>query len=167
MFLKTTEYALRAVVYLAASSERSATNQQISEAIDVSVGYLSKVLQSLGRKGIVHSQRGPSGGFTLVKPPDELTLLDIITAVQPIRRVQACPLDDSDHAESLCALHRRLDEAASLLEDWFGRTTVASLIEEMYHDPLHPESRCAFLGPHTPAMTPVNVSADGLHADTH
>ncbi len=125
MISQTTEYALRAVVYLA-DQEEPRTTAEIAVATQVPAGYLSKVMQGLSKAGIVHSQRGLHGGFVLADAPDELTVLAVIEAVEPIRRYHDCPL--GLHGKNLCPLHRKLDDAAKSIEDTFGDTTVADLL---------------------------------------
>src|SRR5215470_849199 len=115
MFSQTTEYALRAVVYLAARGGAARTIGQIAEGTRVPAHYLSKVMQSLRRAGLVGSQRGLRGGFTLGVPPGELTVYDVVMAVEPIRRIERCPLGIKDHI-NLCPLHRRLDAAMDMVE---------------------------------------------------
>ncbi len=63
MISQTSEYALRATIYLARHPSVSFTTRQIAEATGMPAGYLSKVLQTLARVGIVQSQRGLHGGF--------------------------------------------------------------------------------------------------------
>lgn len=128
MFSQTAEYALRAIVFLAAQPVPR-TTPQIAEVTHVPLGYLSKVLQGLSRAGLVHSQRGLHGGFTLTKPADQLTVYDIVQAVDPIQRIHACPLGLKGHA-NLCPLHRRLDEAMSMVEDALRQSTLAELLLE-------------------------------------
>src|SRR6185437_1045175 len=129
MFSQTVEYALRAVVYLAAQQGAPRTTQQIAQATQVPTGYLSKVMQSLGRKRLVQSQRGLHGGFTLAQPPEELTVLDIIQAVDPIKRIEKCPLGLKGHI-NLCPLHRRLDHAIKLVEEALQKSSIAELLAE-------------------------------------
>lgn len=129
MFSQTAEYALRAVVYLASQQGAARTTQEIAKATKVKIAYLSKVMQGLGRKGLVQSQRGLHGGFTLARPADELTVLDIISAVDPIRRIMNCPLGIAEHI-NLCPLHRRLDQAMKLVEDALRQSTLAELLAE-------------------------------------
>jgi Rrf2 family transcriptional regulator, nitric oxide-sensitive transcriptional repressor len=129
MFSQTAEYALRAVVYLASQEGTPRTTQEIAAATQVKLAYLSKVMQSLGRKGLVQSQRGLHGGFTLTRPPTELTVLDIIVAVDPIQRIKSCPLGIKGHI-NLCPLHRRLDQAMMLVEDALRKSTLAELLAE-------------------------------------
>ncbi len=129
MISQTAEYALRAVVFLAAHGGAAQTAQQISAGTRVTAGYLSKVMQNLSRAGLVHSQRGLHGGFTLASAPEELTVLDIVQAVDPIRRIRTCPLGIKDHI-SLCPLHRRLDDAIQLVETALKQSTIAELLVE-------------------------------------
>ena len=129
MFSQTAEYALRAVVYLASQGGAAQTTQQIAEATRVPAGYLAKVMQGLSRADLVHSQRGLHGGFSLTRPADELTVLDVVRAVDPLRRIRSCPLGIKGHV-NLCPLHRRLDQAVALVEDALQRSTIAELLAE-------------------------------------
>src|SRR5947209_1382778 len=129
MISQTAEYALRAIVYLAAQPGEPRTVQQIAEATRVPAGYLSKVMQGLSRAGLVHSQRGLHGGFTLNAPPDRLTVFDVVQAVDPIRRISSCPLGLKGHV-NLCPLHRRLDNAMALDEKALRESTIAELLAE-------------------------------------
>ena len=130
MFSQTVEYALRAVVYLAGQAPEARTTDQISEATQVPKPYLSKVLQNLGRSDIVRSQRGIGGGVTLVKTPEKLTILDVVDAVEPIERIETCPLGLKSHGKHLCPLHRRMDEALAMVQDAFKKTTLAEVLAE-------------------------------------
>jgi len=138
MFSQTVEYALRAVTYLAQNCESACTTEQIAKATSVPQAYLAKVLQSLLRSGITQSQRGIKGGIRLARSPQELTMLDVVQAVDPIKRIEHCPLPtDSQglevsprkHSESLCPLHHKLDEALGAVEKIFGTTTLHDLVE--------------------------------------
>jgi Rrf2 family protein len=130
MFSQTVEYALRAVVYLADQAPEPRTTEQIAAATRVPRAYLSKVLQSLGRGGIVHSQRGIGGGMTLVKPAAELSILEVANAVEPLQRIRSCPLGLAAHGVRLCPLHRRLDDALALVERAFAKTTLEEIVAE-------------------------------------
>ncbi len=137
MISQTAQYALRAVMYLAADPDTPQTARQIARATFVPYSYLSKVLQSLSRAGLVCSQRGLHGGFTLGRAPVALSVYEIIQAVDPMERIVACPLNLSERRDGLCPLHRRLDEAISLVATSFRNTTVADLLgEEPVRKPL-------------------------------
>jgi Rrf2 family protein len=129
MISQTAEYALRAIVYLADQAETPQTTQQIAAVTLVPAGYLAKVMQGLVRAGLVRAQRGLHGGFNLVKPAAELTVLDVVQAVDPLRRITRCPLGLKGHA-ALCPLHRRLDGAVALVEQALSGSTIAELLRE-------------------------------------
>lgn len=128
MFSLTTEYALRAAVWLAEKQGLPQTTQQIASATRVPVNYLSKVLQSLGRAGLVRALRGKHGGFELAKAPSSTSVLEIINVVEPIQRIRVCPLGLKNHDESLCPLHKRLDHAMEIFEETFSNATLADLL---------------------------------------
>lgn len=130
MFSQTVEYALRAVAFLAGQAPAGRTTDQIAVATRVPKPYLSKVLQKLVEKGVVHSQRGVGGGMSLVKPPAELTILEVVNAVEPIVRIDECPLGLRSHGVRLCPLHRRLDDAMAMVEAAFRDTTLAEVLAE-------------------------------------
>src|SRR5215218_1074463 len=106
MLSQTTEYALRAIVWLANTADDPQTTDQIAKATHVPCGYLSKVLQSLGRGGLVTAQRGKHGGFILSKPAASLTVLEVVNAVDAMRRIETCPLGLKSHGRVLCPIHR-------------------------------------------------------------
>lgn len=129
MLSQTAEYALRAVVHLS-MAEGALTTQDIASSTKVPAGYLAKVLQSLARMGILSSQRGLRGGFRMAREPAEVTVLDVINAVDPIRRITTCPLGLAAHGTRLCALHSRLDDATAHIEATFGGTTISDLLAD-------------------------------------
>ena len=121
---------MRAVLALAGGDGTPMTTKQISTTMKVPQSYLSKVLQSLVRGGLVYSTRGLNGGFVLARGADEMTMLDIMNAVSPIKRIVSCPLDLDSHSSSLCPLHGRLDKAMAHVQDAFAGTTLAELLSE-------------------------------------
>lgn len=130
MFSQTVEYALRAVVYLANEAPAARTTDQIAAATHVPKAYLSKVLQGLARHNMVHTQRGVGGGITLCKTPAELTILEVVNAVEPIERIHTCPLGLVSHGKHLCPLHRRMDDALASVEQAFQASTLAEILAE-------------------------------------
>ncbi len=128
MISPTAEYALRAMVAIAQSSGEAVVTPTIAEITKVPPGYLSKVLQTLRKAGLVDSKRGLGGGFTLARPAESVTLLEVVNAVAPIKRINHCPLEIDAHGTNLCPLHKRLDEAAESVEQSFASTTIAELL---------------------------------------
>lgn len=127
MISRTAEYALRAAVCLAEAEGQPLTTAQIAEATQVPIDYLAKVMRALGRAKLVHSRRGLNGGFTLVRKAESTTVLDVINAVDPIERIERCPLGIPGHTK-LCPLHRRLDDAIAMVEQAFAESTIAELV---------------------------------------
>lgn len=128
MFSQTSEYALRAAVFLAMRSPSPQTAQQISTECRVPADYLFKVLQTLSRAGIVNAQRGKHGGFSLARDAAEISILDVIQAVDPIKRIRECPLGLKEHGVRLCPVHRKLDDAMCLIETTFRDSKLSDLI---------------------------------------
>ncbi len=135
MFSQTVEYALRAVVCLAAQPDKPMKTHAISDLTHVPVDYLFKVLQSLARAGIVSASRGKHGGFVLETPADKLTCLAVVNAIDPMPRIRECPLDLPEHEHHLCALHRRIDAAMASVESAMASTTIAEIVADTGNQP--------------------------------
>ncbi len=129
MIPKTAEYALRAVVVLARDPQQASSAEQIVRATRVPRRYVHKVLQALVRAELVRSQSGPGGGYALVRPAEELSILDVVSAVEPIPRIPSCPLGLPAHT-ALCPLHRELDAACAATERAFARVSIAQLLNQ-------------------------------------
>ncbi|MCP4190035.1 MAG: Rrf2 family transcriptional regulator [Planctomycetaceae bacterium] len=130
MISQTVEYALRAIVTIAQHEGVPCTAQKISAITQVPAPYLSKMMQGLVRASLVTSKRGLHGGFVLMKEPTELTILEVVDAVEPFKRIRECPLNIDTHSGTLCPLHRRLDNAMEMVENSFRDTTVADLLAQ-------------------------------------
>lgn len=128
MISHTADYALRAIVFLADNPGEAHTTEEIARATKVPVGYLAKIMQGLVRSRLVSSQRGLHGGFMLQRDPRELTVHDVVQAVDPIPRIDRCPLQLEGHGTDLCPLHRVVDDAMARVEELFRRTTIEALI---------------------------------------
>lgn len=131
MLSQTVEYALRAMIYLASRGEPALSAERIAAGTNVPAGYLSKVMRDLVVAGHVTSQRGPRGGFILAREPAQITMLDIINAVDPIVRIRECPAGNPAHVR-LCALHERIDRALAHVEREFREATLADMLVESH-----------------------------------
>lgn len=131
MISQTAEYALRAVMVLGSSLGQPLTSHQLAERTRVPPDYLSKVLQALGRAGFVESSRGLGGGYTLVHSLDQISILDVIRAVDPVKW-RMPPSDGTEDLTSklLHLLQQRLDEGRVMVENLLGGTTIGGLIAE-------------------------------------
>ena len=130
LFSLTIEYAMRAMVALAAGDGRPMTTRQIAVTMKVPQSYLSKVLQSLVRAGLVFSTRGLNGGFVLARRSEELNMMEVLNAVSPYKRIETCPLDLEGHSSELCPLHRRLDHAMAMVQEAFEGTSLAEIMSD-------------------------------------
>jgi Rrf2 family nitric oxide-sensitive transcriptional repressor len=107
---------------------KSFTTSEIAQATRVPMAYLSKVLQTLSRGGIVLSQRGLGGGFTLALEAAGLSVLEVVDAVDPIQRAKPCPIGHTDKGDTLCPLHKYIDDAIGTVELSFAQTTIKDLV---------------------------------------
>lgn len=130
MFSRTLEYALRAAVYLAGVYGKPMTAQQIADATGVPLSYLPKVLQQLVRADLAIGTRGLHGGYVLCREPATITVLEVVSAIEPVRRFDTCPLGAASHQGALCPLHRRLDALMAQAEHAFACTTLAEILSE-------------------------------------
>lgn len=128
MFSQTSEYAVRVIVCLASAPDGPLTIPQLAKITQTPEGYLAKVLRSLAKADLVRSQRGLHGGSVLARPAEQITLYDVIQAVDPIRRITTCPLNIPSHGTNLCPLHRRLDDAIASVETVFRNSNIAELV---------------------------------------
>jgi Rrf2 family protein len=125
----TAEYALRIMITLTEADEDPLTSEQIAAQTRVPGDYAVKVLQWLGRAQMVHGQRGRKGGFKLSCDPHKTTLLDVVNVIDPMERIETCPLGREAHEGGLCPLHRRLDDVIAILMDSLGHMTLQSVVD--------------------------------------
>lgn len=128
MISKTAEYALRAVACLATSHGSTVSADQLAKQTKVPRRYLSRVLQELCAARLVQSRPGPGGGYELSIQPAEVSILDIVNAVEPIARITMCPLGLKTHSK-LCPLHAELDQVYEAAETAFASITVQNLLD--------------------------------------
>lgn len=130
MLSQTTEYALRAIVCLAQYRHEPMTGKRMAEITGLPASYLAKILEDLARTGLITSRRGRRGGFALAVSTVEMTVLDVVNAVDPLRRIERCPLGKPEHMFELCPLHRQIDDAVALVESTFASCTIDSLLAQ-------------------------------------
>ncbi len=99
------DYAIRAAAELAAAGDGPVKGERLASAQDIPPKFLENILLDLNHAGLVRSQRGADGGYWLARPPDEITLADVIRAVEgPLANVRGTrpeALDYHGAAESL------------------------------------------------------------------
>ncbi len=121
-------YATRMVVLLAGQQPGgSLTKTEIADSEGISAGYVQQLMMALRLAGIVDSHRGREGGFSLSRSADQITVADVLRAVEG--DVMPAPCQGGGHCErsAECPTRPVWEEAAILLNDLFSRTTIASL----------------------------------------
>lgn len=126
MFSKKVEYALRTCAYLSQQETLRSTNE-IAKHTKVPKAYLAKVIQLLVTQKILNSNRGNNGGVSLSKPAGDISVLEIVNAVQPIQRILKCPLGIPEHRKKLCPLHKKLDANIAATEEMFRHTFLSEM----------------------------------------
>jgi Rrf2 family protein len=108
MVSKTCEYAIRAMLFVAQKSKKGdkVGVKQIAKAIDSPEPFIAKILQDLGRKGLVLSAKGPTGGFYLDNKGLKHSLSDIVYAIDGDKLFTGCGLGlKSCSAKMPCPVH--------------------------------------------------------------
>jgi Rrf2 family protein len=116
------DYAVRAAVELAAAGDMI-TADQIAQAQGIPVNFLENILRDLRRAGIVESRRGQAGGYLLARAADEISIADVIRAVEgPLANVRGISPDALEYQGS----------SAKLREVWVAlRASVRSVLEQV------------------------------------
>lgn len=130
---KSCTYAVRASVYLALRREdRYVPIREISSTLDISYHFLTKILQTLTGKDILTSYRGPSGGVGLARPAEQISVLDIVLAMEGPDYFEQCLLGFPGCGESTpCPLHDTWLEARGRMQSTFKAMSLAELSEEI------------------------------------
>jgi Rrf2 family protein len=129
MLSKSCEYGLRATLYLASRNDDGYVPiSTISDELDISFAFLTKILQKLNDAGLLTSQRGPRGGVALTRDANGVTLYDVVAAIDGEGLFQECVLGlpDCGNAEP-CPLHEQWVEKRNQMETMFRQATLAEL----------------------------------------
>jgi Rrf2 family protein len=123
------DYAVRAAVELAAASdEKPIKAERIANAQGIPLNFLENILGELRHAGIVRSHRGADGGFRLAKPPGEVTVADIIRAVEgPLASVRGGPPEETAYGGSAEVLPRVWIAVRTNLRMGVEQVTVADI----------------------------------------
>jgi Rrf2 family protein len=92
------DYAVRAAAELAAADEGPVKGEKLADAQDIPLQFLEHILLELKHAGIVRARRGAKGGYWLARPAEEVTIADIVRAVEgPIAHVQSAPPESIEY----------------------------------------------------------------------
>ena len=128
-FTKTEGYGVSGILYLATKERNTITPlAEIAMVKNIPEKFLAKIFQSLSRSGIVDSQRGASGGFTLSRDPSEITIKEVLESIQgPYHLMKCIPNRTICSNEGFCALRELLIKAEDSLVHVFEQYTLADL----------------------------------------
>jgi len=130
---KKSEYALMAARYMAIKNHGSAvTAKEIADSYKISFELVAKVLQNLAKNNIAISYQGVKGGYTLKKNPLEISLIDLIQAVEPSYQITDClriesPKNDCSYSDC-CKIKDPLAEVQKKIDKVFYETKLAHII---------------------------------------
>ena len=133
IFSNQCEYALRAVIYLALHEEGERTSiRDLSKKLDIPYHFLAKILQDLSRKGLLDSIKGPGGGFSLGKPAREITLFQIVEAIDGAGITQKCVMGFAEcSGKHPCAVHDSWAVIRDRITSMLVNKNIAQLAGEM------------------------------------
>jgi Rrf2 family protein len=131
-FTKAEEYGLLGILYLADKEPNVITPlSEISQAQEIPEKFLAKIFQSLSRSGLVRSHRGVRGGFTLGKPPEEISIKEILESIQgPYHLLKCIPEPVLCEKSGFCPLRELLVAAENKLISVFAQHTLADLAHQ-------------------------------------
>jgi len=123
------DYATRAVLHLSVTDgEHRCDCDTIAQAQAIPMSFIAKILQRLTAAGIIISFKGSCGGFVLARPPESITLLEVIQAVDGPIALSKCLLgNQSCERQPSCPLHPVWNDLQISLEDCLNQVTFAQL----------------------------------------
>jgi len=137
MLSNSSRYAIRAVIYLASQplpNEKTGI-KKISSDLDLPTPFLAKILQILTKQKILVSMKGPHGGFSLLKNPREISLFDIVKAIDGTDIFTNCVMHSgscqaSEQNKNKCPLHDDYEKIRSRLIKLFSSKTIYELVKK-------------------------------------
>ena len=131
IFSSATEYAIRGIAELACRADgtgKPVMLDQLVEGTDIPRDFLAKIFQKLVRAGILTSAKGRGGGFALARPDHDITLLQIVEAVEGERMMDACVVGlERCNDQMPCPQHDLYKPIRQRLKAYMQTTTVADL----------------------------------------
>jgi Rrf2 family protein len=130
---QTSEYAVRAVLFLAQVEENGRVSAEaIATALGAPVNYMSKTLNQLAKAGIVAGARGPTGGFRLAVDPTRLTVARVTEVFTPVKQNPVCLLGNRPcTSKRPCAAHHRWTAVTQAMQAPLAETTIADLLQDV------------------------------------
>lgn len=133
IYSRSAEYAIRAFVHLATVPEgKYAMVKQIAEEADIPSHFLAKILQQLARKGFLRSSKGPTGGFSLRMPANEVSLVQIVESVDGLQDYNRCPAGLAEcNDQAPCGMHDSWKGLRTLIMNYLEQTTIEDVAKAL------------------------------------
>lgn len=126
---RSTGYALLAVGYIARNKDKKIIfSQDISKQFNIPLEYLLKILQQLVRANVLHSKRGPRGGFSLATPANKISMLQIIEAIDGPMVSNLSLAEQTRRSKFSVRADKIFDKAVSQARTVFEKAKLSSLI---------------------------------------
>lgn len=127
------DYALRAVIFLSQEdADRPLPAKEIAARRRIPIKFLEKIIRDLMRHDIVRSHRGARGGYTLSRPPGEITFRQVIEAIEGPISLNVCVAGQKDCSVlSSCNMQRVWQEGQRRVLDYFSETTLADVANDV------------------------------------
>jgi Rrf2 family protein len=137
---RRTDYGVRVILDLATlSDETRASTQEIADRQSIPAPFLAKIISQLSLSGLVTTFRGAGGGVSLARPPAEISLLQVIEALDGPVRLNRCVIEPSAcPRDKVCPVHHVWAKAQVDLADLLSSTTFDQLVAEAYPANLNP-----------------------------
>lgn len=123
------EYAVRCALYLAMQpGDGETSRREVSQAMEVPLHFLGKIAQQLAHAGIIQITKGAKGGYRLARPAKEISLLQVVEAVEGPLGLNLCLIHhDSCDRTGFCPVHEVWQEAQNGLQKTLSKADLASL----------------------------------------
>lgn len=135
---KTCIYGLRASVLLATRNEQEfVTIRELSDELEISFYFLTKVLQQMTKANILESYKGPNGGVKLARPGDQISMIDVVIAIDGELTFKGCVMGHGEcDMMNPCPLHKKWQELQTRINDIMNNTTIQAMADEMKGKPV-------------------------------
>lgn len=136
---KKIDYGLLAIAYIAGNyGERVVNTKEIAETYSIPVELLAKILQRMVKEGLITSVSGPKGGYSLSKSPSDITVAQIISALEGDLNILSCSEETNDKCYQFekCNIRTPMQKLEYRIMDLLNKTKLEELIESYVPKPV-------------------------------
>ena len=131
-FSQCYDLAIHGLCCLAAQPDRRlVAAKDIAAAIDAKLTYFAKVLQALAHAGLIRSERGKLGGYGLARPASDITLADVLKALDTHSEMYLCPGNRNCKPSKECAIRNAFGSASKALHEEFAKVSLAQIVSDL------------------------------------